>query len=281
MQYNVFEAALNCLSHFLKLMAIFFMLVFIIGMDVKNIDSFNSLYIKPNTAFKNFTNHYNVLEKNLSEIKPEDNSKKVKAGVSLAAILATLGVLYGITKSRGLNPFKNFNILKQQIEPMDMLKITGVTVPVSLAAGILLDKKENTVPKVKEGISQMVGNLLIPIFLIDKVCKFKDSLNTKELTNPIMKGLSKTHKSIFVGATLVSGLILGNFVANKINSSVFPEHKKRPLKTKDFAVHFDDICFAASLILKGNPIGAFASRIIPATLLLSAYETGTKTRKDK
>ena len=54
-----------------------------------------------------------------------------------------------------------------------------------------------------------------------------------------------------------------------------------PLKTKDFAVHFDDLCFAASLILRGNPIGSAASKLIPATLLLSAFETGTKTKKDE
>ena len=251
-------------------------------MELKNINIYNSLSAKPNTAFKNFMPYYNVLkESKFSYSNNEDNYRKVKLGVSLVAVLSTLGVLFGITKGRGLNPLKNFNMFKQQIDPIDMLKITGVTVPASLAAGVLLDKKENTIPKVKEGISQMVGNLLIPIVLIDKVCKFKDSLNGKELSNPIMKGLTKTHKSVFIGVTLAGGLVLGNFVANKINSFIFPEHKKRPLKIKDFALHFDDICFATSLILKGNPIGNFASRIIPATLLLSAIETGNKTKKDK
>ena len=70
-------------------------------------------------------------------------------------------------------------------------------------------------------------------------------------------------------------------IANFLNKNIFSDHKQRPLKAKDFSVHFDDICFATSLILKGNPIGRFASRIIPATLLISAYETGTKTKKDE
>ena len=259
------------------------MLVFYLGMDVKNINNFNSLYGKPNTAFKNFTPHFDILKKqNFNSIsKFEDNENSVKIGVTSVAILATLAVLYGISKKKGINPFKNFKMFKQEIEPLDMLKITGVTVPVSLATGILLDNnKENTKPKIREGISQMVGNLLIPIFLIDKVCKFKDSLNGKILKNPIMKALSKTHKSIYVGVTLVGGLILGNKVANGINSVIFPEHKQRPLKSKDFAVHFDDLCFATSLIFKGNKLGTFANRLIPATLLLSAFETGTKTTKD-
>ena len=259
------------------------MLVFYLGMDIKNINNFNSLYFKPNTAFKNFTPNFDIFKQRSFNgmSKYENNEKTVKIGVTSVAILATLAVLYGITKKKGINPFKNFKMFKQEIEPLDMLKITGVTVPASLATGILLDKnKSNTKPKIREGISQMVGNLLIPIFLIDKVCKFKDSLNGKTLKNPIMKALSKTHKSIYVGVTLVGGLMLGNKVANGINSFIFPEHKQRPLKTKDFAVHFDDLCFAASLILRGNPIGNIANRLIPATLLLSAYETGTKTKKD-
>lgn len=262
------------------------MLVFYLGMDIKNINNFNSLYNKPNTAFKNFTPHFNILKpknNNINNIKDyKENEKTVKLGVTSVAILATLGVLYGITKKKGINPFKNFNMFKQEIEPLDMLKITGVTVPASLATGILLDKnKENTKPKIREGISQMVGNLLVPIFLIDKVCKFKDSLNGKTFKNPVMKALSKTHKSIYVGVTLVGGLLIGNKISNKINSFIFPDHKQRPLKTKDFAVHFDDLCFAASLILRGNPIGSAANKLIPATLLLSAFETGTKTKKDE
>ena len=269
----------------LNLLTNFFMLVFYIDMDVKNINNFNSLYIKPNTAFKNFTPHLDILKQNsLYNNKKEckNNENTVKIGVTSVAILATLGVLYGITRKKGVNPFKNFNMFKQEIEPLDMLKITGVTVPASLITGILLDKnKENTKPKIREGISQMVGNLLIPILLIDKVCKFKDSLNGKTFKNTIMKTLSKTHKSIYVGVTLVGGLMIGNKVSNFVNSIIFPEHKQRPLKTKDFAVHFDDICFATSLIFKGNKLGNFANRLIPATLLLSAYETGTKTKKDE
>ena len=258
------------------------MLVFYLGMDVKSINNFNSLYGKPNTAFKNFASDFSFLHIKSYDNEFEDNEKKVKKGVISAAIIATLGVLYGITKKKGVNPLKNLKMFRKEIEPLDMLKITGVTVPVSLLTGIALDKnKENTKPKIREGISQMVGNLLIPILLIDRVCKFKDSLNGKTFKNPVMKALSKTHKALYVGVTLVGGLMLGNVVANKINDCIFPQHKKRPLKTKDFAVHFDDICFAASLILKGNPIGNFANRIIPATLLLSAYETGTKTKKDE
>ena len=260
------------------------MLVFYLSMDINSINNFNSLYKKPCTAFKNFTPHFDVLKKHNFNNKKicENNDGKVKLGVITVSVLTTLGVLYGIAKKKGINPFKNYNMFKQEIEPLDMLKITGATVPVSLATGILLDKnKENTKPKIREGISQMVGNLLIPIFLIDKACKFKDSINGKKFTNPVMKLLSKTHKSIYVGVTLVGGLMIGNRVANAINSVIFPEHKQRPLKTKDFAVHFDDICFATSLIFKGNPVGNFANRLIPATLLLSAYETGTKTKKNE
>lgn len=116
--------------------------------------------------------------------------------------------------------------------------------------------------------------------MVDRAIKLKDSLDTKTFVNPIMKGLKGTHKAIYTGVSLVAGLLIGNKIANKINSSVFPEHKTRPLKIQDFSAHFDDVCFATSLILHGNKIGEYASRIIPLTLLVSAYETGTKTKNE-
>ena len=186
--------------------------------------------------------------------------------------------MYGISKGKGQNPFKNLNILKQDYSPMDMLKITGLTVPASLVIGMALDKEENKKPKIKESISQLVGNLIIPIFLVDRSIKFKDYIDKKQFTNPIMKGLKGTHKALYTAVALVSGLMIGNKVANKINSSIFEDHKNRPLKIQDFSAHFDDVCFATSLILHGNKLGEYASRIIPATLLVSAYETGTKTK---
>lgn len=259
------------------------MLAFSMSMSINEIKNLNTVIRTPNQAFKNFKPSLNLNEiifDKLEKEKERDLKSKVKLGSITAGILSTLAVLYAITKKKGLNPLKNYNIFKQEIEPMDMLKITGVSVPVSLLTGIAIDKKENTNSKIREGISQMVGNLIIPIFLIDQTLKFKDRITDKNFTNPIMKTLQKTHKAIYTAVSLVGGLMLGNLVANDINSKIFPEHKRRPLKAKDFTVHFDDICFATSLIFKGNKLGQMASRIIPATLLLSAYETGTKTKED-
>lgn len=255
------------------------MLGFYTGMDSLKLENFNNIPPSPKQTFKNFKPSYTI-NHDIFKKQPIDKNtdKKVKLGVLSAAIISTLIALYGITKKKGINPFKNFNLFKQEIEPMDMLKITGLTVPTSLAVGIFLDNKENTIPKIKEGISQMVGNLIIPILLINETLKFKDRINGKNFKNPVMKTLSKTHKAIYTAVSLVGGLLIGNIVANDINSCLFKEHKKRPLKLKDFSVHFDDICFATSLIFKGNKLGEYASLIIPATLLLSAYETGTKNK---
>lgn len=256
------------------------------SMEIRKLDnSFNSLrYNNQQQSFSNFKSTFSVLKddykKPIIENDEDESNTKVKVGVISAAILSTLGVMYGITKQKKLNPLKDFNMFKQIIEPMDMLKITGVTVPVSLATGIALDKKENRQAKVKEGISQMVGNLIIPIFLVDQSIKLKDKLDLKQFKNPIMNGLKKTHKAIYTAVALVTGLMIGNRVANGINSSVFEGHKSRPLKIQDFSAHFDDVCFATSLIFKDNPLGKIASRFIPATLLVSAYETGTKTKNE-
>ena len=261
-------------------MATFFMLVFNTDMNINKVENFNYYNCIPNQAFKNFTQHYyNITPNNISSKK--DNSLKVKAGVLSAAVISTLGVLYAITKNRGKNPLKDFNIFKQEITPMNMLQITGVSVPASLLAGIALDKKENTKPKLKEGISQMVGNLLIPITLVNESIKLKDKIDGKVFKNPILKRLQKTHKAIYTTVALFTGLYIGNIVANEINSKIFSNHKKRPIKIQDFSAHFDDVCFATSLIFRDNKIGNIAGRFIPATLLVSAYETGTKTVNDK
>ena len=260
------------------------MLGFYMGMDVKISENLNTFRHAQSRAFKNFRPNLTVINYNNYKKDNIENKSdtKLKAGVISAAVIATMAALYGITKQRGLNPFKNYNIFKQEIGPVDMLKITGLTVPVSFLTGIALDKdKHNIKPKIRESISQLVGNLLIPITLINETLKLKDKIDLKTFKNPVMNGLKKTHKALYTAVSLVAGLMIGNKVANCINSNIFSDHKKRPLKAKDFSIHLDDICFAMSLILKGNPIGNIASRIIPATLLLSAYETGTKTKNDE
>ena len=249
-------------------------------MNISRIENFNINNYTSNKAFLNFEQGYKNADSQKFTQKKENNLK-VKVGVLSAAILSTLGVLYAITKKRGQNPLKNFNIFKQEITPMNMLHITGVSVPVSLLTGIALDKKENTKPKLKEGISQMVGNLLIPITMVNESIKLKDKIDKKVFKNPLMKGLQKTHKAIYTTVALLTGLYIGNNVANGINSKIFDKHKKRPIKLQDFSAHFDDVCFATTLIFRDNKIGDIAGRIIPATLLVCAYETGTKTVNDK
>ena len=252
------------------------------NMSIEKIDNINTFSYTPNNAFKNFNPHLKIQN---DKFEPKnccgEKSLKVKTGVISSAIISTMAVLYAITKHRGQNPLKNFNIFKQEITPMNMLQITGVSVPAALLTGIALDKKENTKPKIKEGISQMIGTLLIPIVMVNESIKLKDFIDKKPDSGAILKGLKNTHKAVYTTAALFAGLFIGNKAANGVNSVIFPEHRKRPIKVQDFSVHIDDLCFATSLIFRDNKLGQFASRIIPATLLVSAYETGTKTIHDK
>ena len=249
-------------------------------MEINKVDSLNTYKYTSNQAFKNFKQSYSKI--NSDNYLPEkDNNLKVKTGVLSAAIASTMAVLYLITKNRGKNPLKNFNIFKQEITPMNMLQITGVSVPASFLAGIALDKKENAKPKLKEGISQMVGNLIIPITLVNESIKLKDRIDKKVFDNFLLKGLQKAHKAIYTTVALLGGLFIGNKVANYANSAIFKDKNQRPLKIKDFFVHADDVCFATSLIFKDNKIRKIAGRFIPATLLISAYETGTKNINSK
>lgn len=257
------------------------MLGFTIDMSIEKTKIINTYNYSSNRAFKNFNHNLEPFYNNNEEKKSFDKSLKLKFGVLSAAIISTIAVLYGITKNRGQNPLKNYNIFKQEISPMNMLQITGVSVTAALFTGIALDKKENAKPKVKEAISQMVGNLLIPILMVNESIKLKDFIDKKPSSNMILKGLKNTHKAIYTTVALLTGLFIGNKVANNINHNIFPCHCKRPIKPQDFSAHFDDVCFATSLIFKDNKLGQYASRIIPATLLVSAYETGTKTIHDK
>ena len=250
------------------------------NMSIEKINNINTFSHNPNNAFKNFKPDLKI-SNDIFEDKYYDNKLKVKTGVISAAVISTMAVLYAITKHRGQNPLKNFNIFKQEINPMNMLQITGVSVLMALITGIALDRKENAKPKIKEGISQMVGTLTIPILMVNESIKLKDFIDKKPDSGAILKGLKNTHKAIYTTVALLAGLFIGNKVANGINSYLFPQHKKRPIKPQDFSAHFDDVCFATSLIFRDNKLGQFASRIIPATLLVSAYETGTKTIHDK
>lgn len=251
------------------------MLLFCMYMKINNIDSFNNFYTS-NNSFKNFKQNNNNIYLNNCEIKKQKNLK-VKVGVISTAIASTIAVLYSITKNKGLKPFSNFNIFKQEISPKNMLQITGISVPASILAGIILDKKENVKPKLKEGVSQMVGNIFIPILTVCGSVKLKDYINNKNFNNKICNTLKNSHKAVFSSIGLISGLFIGNKTANYINSKIFDNHNERPIKIKDFSAHLDDICFATSLIFKDNKIGTYASKFIPATLLVSAYEAGTKS----
>lgn len=167
------------------------------------------------------------------------------------------------------NP-KNWCITKLNYEPMDVLKLAAGSVLGGLTGGLILDS-ENGHAKIREGIQQMLGNIIIPISFVAGSIKLLDKYKKDA------KGSTKVLTTL---GALGVGILTGNFTANKLNGFIFNKDKERPIKAGDFSGHLDDICIASTLIAPENKFAQIAGRFVPAALLVAGYEAGIKKNKE-
>ena len=221
-------------------------------------------------------------------------SGKVKTGVFLSTLAGVSTALVLIMKKQGIahnlskifktSP-KNWGIMKAEYKEKEILKIAAGSIGGGLLGGILLDKKENIKAKLREGLVQSVGNILIPIGFVSGgiglLKKFKPSVLTGP--NTAKNGIIKV---AITALSLGSGVLLGNKVANSLSEKIFGAKEERKIKKGDLAPHIDDLCLAATLIAENSVVGKTVSRIIPAALMIAGISTGTaqaapKTLKQK
>lgn len=210
--------------------------------------------------------------------------KRVKAASyigSAVGIGAAVGGIYAMAKKGNPNlKFKNLKYGERDIILIGTGSIIG-----GLAGGLAADKnKENRVPKIREGIQQFFGSLLVPVGLVGvgekllEKSKFKMP-QIKSAPKVVNRTLSALPKIGVTVAALITGMNVGNKIVNKINNKIFKQEVEYDVKPLDYLVHADDLCVGANIILKDSSLTGAVSKILPAAFILAGAKTGMEEKK--
>lgn len=238
-----------------------------------------------------------------------DMNKKQKAIVLGSTIAGTVPVLTYLAHRKGFSlnpkrifqtPMKDWAIFKYkpvhksiQFEEKEILGVATGSVAGGFIGGTLVDKKENHKAKQREVLSQMVGNIAVPVFLVGQGArlygKYENRIdnaipqfNLGKISNGFVKksaGFINRFMKIVPNMTctltfLGVGIYVGNKVSNFINEKIYKKEVNREIRTTDFAPHFDDMCMAISMMNKSSTVGSLLGRFIPLALLVPGYQTG-------
>lgn len=226
----------------------------------------------------------------------QDNLKR---GVLATAALGSATALGIISHKQGFKisklpktPIKDWAMFKikgntLKIEEKEVLGLAGGSVIGGLVGGAIFDDKANFKSKLQESLSQMLGNVAIPILCVGQTSKFYKKHEDDILKHvPQIKGENKgfvkySNRALKaippVGLTALSlgtGIIAGNKVSNYINEKLTGKKVERHIKGTDFAPHVDDLCLAITLMAPGTPVGEVIAKTIPFFLTVPGYQTG-------
>lgn len=241
-----------------------------------------------------------------SYLEHSDLSLKQKAVVAGTSALGLAIPLAFFSKRAGfsLNPAKIFKTPVKdwaifKYKPLDkvvdygaipIISMAGGSVAGGFAGGALVDK-DNIKAKKREVLSQLLGDVIVPIS-----CVWAGAKVFKHYEKTLQKLMPKISKDIKVAnvlnkisenipnavATLGSlgiGIIAGNKVSNEINEKLYNMKVERGIKATDFAPHVDDLCMSISMVNEGSTFGTLLGRVIPLALMVPGYETGTAREK--
>ena len=165
--------------------------------------------------------------------------------------------------------------------------LAGGSVAGGLVGGALFDDKKNFKSKLQEALSQLLGNVAVPILCVGQTSKFYKKHEEDILKHvPTIKGENKgfvkyanrAMKAVppvgLTAASLGVGIIAGNKVSNFINEKVSGKKVEREIRGTDFAPHVDDLCLAITLMAPGTPVGEVIAKTIPFFLTVPGYQTG-------
>ena len=270
--------------------------------NTTNIDNSRYFLNTPRCVNKNsssFTHSY---------LEHEDLTPKQKAVIFGTSALGMALPLAFLSKKAGfsLNPAK---ILKTPIKDWALLKYKPVdkildfdegwkiisvatgSVAGGFAGGMLVDK-EHSKAKKREVLSQLLGDVIVPISCVwagaklfkhhevklqSLMPKFKDGTKTiKKVLNTISENIPNAIATL---SSLGVGIIAGNKVSNEINEKLYNMKVERGIKATDFAPHVDDLCLSISMVNSGSTFASLLGRVIPLALLVPGYETGTAREK--
>lgn len=240
------------------------------------------------------------------ENRHEEPATSVKYGVLASSVAGVALASAIIAKKQGfsLNPKvifsqspKKWAMLKiynkndknaklMEIEEKEILTLATGSAIGGLTGGAFLDDKKHLKSKFRETVSQLLGNVAIPVAFVGLTSRLyknnKDAILNKvpQLTgsSKLVKGFNKSLKAlpsaILTIISLGSGIICGNKLSNFINEKVFHKKVKRDIKTTDFAPHVDDIGMAVTLMAEKSALSTTITRTVPAFLCVPGYEIG-------
>lgn len=227
---------------------------------------------------------------NIQQTPPakKKTSKKVIAGATIGSALGIAGAVAGVyAMAKKGNPKLLFRNLAYQEK--DVLLIGTGSVLGGLMGGLLTDKdKKNNIPKIREATEQLLGCIALPIGLLALGNKGLDKLNIKmpqiksaskiaDYANNALKHLPKVAMTV---GCIVAGMNIGHEIMKKVNNNFFKEQDNHDIDAKDYLVHTDDLCVAASLIFKDTEkISKVTNKILPLSFILSGIKTGTRQAK--
>lgn len=252
----------------------------------------------------NNINSYGNYRQNFTGHGASDNtlSKKKKAVVLASAAAGMTPVLAVLAHRKGFSlnpakiaktPIKDWAIFKYapvnksiEFEAPQILAVASGSVAGGFIGGVLVDDKSNLRAKKREVLSQILGNVTVPVAAVWAGSELYNKFASKiEGAMPQFKGdkkgikilnkcLTKLPNALTTVGLLGVGIYLGNKVSNLINEKLYHQKVERKIKASDFAPHFDDLCMATSMMNKESTFGSKLGRIIPIALLVPGYQTG-------
>lgn len=209
--------------------------------------------------------------KSLKESGYKPSEKAVIAATSILGVLASLAILakcakYSLKPSKMFNNIKNSYLAQADIEAKEVIAIGAGSCLGGLAGGFIVDKdKQNRRAKYREALMQ-IGNVSIPILTVDL------------MVDKIFKKSKEGIKAIAGLGGVAVGVVLANFVMNKLNNWIFnePKGEGRGVKITDFSAHLDDVVVAAHYIAPKSKIVHAIGRTVPAVLVIPGLEVGNK-----
>ncbi|MBR5554717.1 hypothetical protein IKU74_01760 [bacterium] len=240
-----------------------------------------------------------------NEIAPLSKGEKLGIFASAATGVGIASALIARKQGFSLNPkvifkqspkewamFKIFNkenpnAKLMEIEEKEILMLAGGSAVGGLAGGAIFDDKKHMKSKLRETVSQLLGNVAIPVGcvsltsrlyrkykpqILSKVPQIDGSGNTVKYFNKFLKA---SPSLALTAASLGFGIIAGNKFSNFLNEKVFNKKVERGIKTTDFAPHVDDIGMAVTLMADKSKLSTTITRTVPAFLCVPGYEIGT------
>ncbi len=224
-----------------------------------------------------------VSPKKENQTNTKINGKKITACSAIGSAVGIIGAVAGVYS---LAKKENPSIILKNLtyDEKDILMIGAGSIIGGLTGGLIADNNsKNKIPKLREASLQFFGSLACPIGILAAANKALDKANIKM---PQLQGNSRMTKiaNNFISASpkiaatigsLVLGMNIGNKIMNKVNNKIFNQEENRKVQASDYLVHADDVCVAASLLLKDSKtISAITSKALPASFILAGTKTG-------